>query len=94
MLGSRSAVCMWCPLTHLRVPTTPNPLVARRARPGPATPVTQSLNVHFKLEKGKYVRTHHRLDVQPTGRFLVNLALESAMARATFVKPSDTGLQD
>jgi hypothetical protein len=63
-------------------------------QPHTPTRVAQSLNIHFKLEKGKYVRTHHRLDVQPTGRFLVNLALESAMARATFVKPWDTGLQD
>ncbi|KAG1680431.1 hypothetical protein FOA52_015524 [Chlamydomonas sp. UWO 241] len=42
----------------------------------------------FKLQKGKYVRDHNRLDVLPTGRWLLNQQLESLL-KATYLGPSD-----
>lgn len=33
------------------------------------------LHVHLQLHKGKYVRDHSRLEVQPTGRYFLNMML-------------------
>lgn len=41
--------------------------------------VVTALVVQFKLERGKYVRNHNRLDVQPTGRWLLNQQLDSLL---------------
>eukprot|EP00195_Chlamydomonas_chlamydogama_P015270 CAMPEP_0202892960 /NCGR_PEP_ID=MMETSP1392-20130828/2628_1 /ASSEMBLY_ACC=CAM_ASM_000868 /TAXON_ID=225041 /ORGANISM="Chlamydomonas chlamydogama, Strain SAG 11-48b" /LENGTH=145 /DNA_ID=CAMNT_0049577109 /DNA_START=120 /DNA_END=557 /DNA_ORIENTATION=- len=53
--------------------------------------VVTSVVVQYKLLKGKYVRDHNRLEVQPTGRWLLNQQLDQLL-RAKYVGP--TGLQD
>lgn len=58
-------------------------------RPSPA--LTGCPPARWPAEKGKYVRTHHRLDVQPTGRYLLNEMLTGCMAKAV---RADTGPQD
>lgn len=51
----------------------------------------QTVVLQYKLRGGKYVRHHNRLDVQPTGRWLVNQMLEN-LIKARYVGP--TGSQD
>eukprot|EP00197_Chlamydomonas_leiostraca_P012811 CAMPEP_0202861404 /NCGR_PEP_ID=MMETSP1391-20130828/2817_1 /ASSEMBLY_ACC=CAM_ASM_000867 /TAXON_ID=1034604 /ORGANISM="Chlamydomonas leiostraca, Strain SAG 11-49" /LENGTH=134 /DNA_ID=CAMNT_0049540791 /DNA_START=98 /DNA_END=502 /DNA_ORIENTATION=- len=53
--------------------------------------VVTSMVVQYKLNKGRYVRDHSRLDVTPTGRYFLNLQLDSLL-RAKYVGP--TGPQD
>lgn len=53
--------------------------------------VVTTVVLQYKLRGGKYVRDHNRLDVQPTGRWLVNQMLEG-LIRARYVGP--TGSQD
>lgn len=53
---------------------------------------TTASSSSLAAEKGRYVRNHHRLDVQPTGRYLLNEMLTGCMAKA--VRVADTGLQD
>lgn len=49
--------------------------------------VVTSVIVQFKLLKGKYVRDHNRLEVLPTGRWLLNQQLESLL-KATYLGPA------
>lgn len=53
--------------------------------------VVTTVVLQYKLRGGKYVRDHNRLDVQPTGRWLVNQMLED-LIKARYVGP--TGNQD
>lgn len=53
--------------------------------------VVTGLVLKYKLVKGKYVREHNRLEVQPTGRYFVNMMLDN-LIKATYVGP--TGNQD
>ncbi|KAG2451376.1 hypothetical protein HYH02_003978 [Chlamydomonas schloesseri] len=53
--------------------------------------VVTTVVLQYKLRGGKYVRDHNRLDVQPTGRWLVNQMLEN-LIKARYVGP--TGSQD
>ncbi|GLC44090.1 hypothetical protein PLESTB_000930500 [Pleodorina starrii] len=53
--------------------------------------VVTTVVLQYKLRGGKYVRDHNRLDVQPTGRWLVNQMLEG-LIKARYVGP--TGNQD
>ncbi|KAG2485848.1 hypothetical protein HYH03_015431 [Edaphochlamys debaryana] len=53
--------------------------------------VVTTVVMQFKLRGGKYVREHNRLDVQPTGRWLVNQMLDN-LIKARYVGP--TGMQD
>jgi hypothetical protein len=53
--------------------------------------VVTGLVLKYKLVKGKYVRDHNRLEVQPTGRYFVNMMLDN-LIKATYVGP--TGNQD
>mmetsp|Transcript_13794 Transcript_13794/g.24151 ORF Transcript_13794/g.24151 Transcript_13794/m.24151 type:complete len:161 (-) Transcript_13794:243-725(-) len=53
--------------------------------------VVTATYVQMKLQKGQYVRDHSRLDVTPTGRWVLQQHLNSLL-KATFVGP--TGLQD
>ncbi|PNW75053.1 hypothetical protein CHLRE_12g498700v5 [Chlamydomonas reinhardtii] len=53
--------------------------------------VVTTVVLQYKLRGGKYVRHHNRLDVQPTGRWLVNQMLEN-LIKARYVGP--TGSQD
>ncbi|GAX79361.1 hypothetical protein CEUSTIGMA_g6803.t1 [Chlamydomonas eustigma] len=48
--------------------------------------VVTSVVVQFKLRQGKYVREHNKLEVLPTGRWLLNLQLESLL-KATYIGP-------
>ena len=36
--------------------------------------VVTGVTVHMKLHNGKYKRHHSRLDVQPTGRYFLNVS--------------------
>ncbi|GIL70704.1 hypothetical protein Vretimale_3814 [Volvox reticuliferus] len=56
-----------------------------------ASYVVTTVVLQYKLRGGKYVRNHNRLDVQPTGRWLVNQMLED-LIKARYVGP--TGNQD
>jgi hypothetical protein len=53
--------------------------------------VVTGLVLKYKLVKGKYVREHNRLEVQPTGRYFVNMMLDN-LVKATYLGP--TGNQD
>lgn len=53
--------------------------------------VVTSLVLQYKLVKGKYVRDHHKLEVQPTGRYFLNIMLDT-LIKARYVGP--TGNQD
>ncbi|KAJ9523806.1 hypothetical protein QJQ45_020015 [Haematococcus lacustris] len=44
--------------------------------------------VQFKLQQGKYARDHSRLEVQPTGRYFLNLSLENAL-RGRLIEAGD-----
>lgn len=39
--------------------------------------VVRSVVLKYRLERGKYVRDHNRLEVMPTSRFFLNKMLES-----------------
>lgn len=39
-----------------------------------------SLVIQYKLVKGRYERSHHRLDVLSTSRYLLNRNLESVFS--------------
>lgn len=54
--------------------------------------VVTSVFIRYRLEKGKYVRDHSRLDVEPTGRWLLNKHLDGLMD-SSFIPPAE-GLQD
>jgi hypothetical protein len=41
--------------------------------------IVTSLVLHYKLQRGKYVRDHNKLKVQRTGRYLYNSFLTSLM---------------
>ncbi|GIL46965.1 hypothetical protein Vafri_3827 [Volvox africanus] len=56
-----------------------------------ASYVVTTVVLQYKLRGGKYVRNHNRLDVQPTGRWLVNQMLED-LIKARYIGP--TGNQD
>ncbi len=43
------------------------------------------LRQHVRLQ-GRYVRDHSRLDVTPTGRWLLNMSLENLL-RAKYIGP-------
>ena len=45
--------------------------------------VVSSLVVQYKLRKGRYERDHNRLEVQQTGRYLVNMYLNQCMQRGS-----------
>lgn len=47
----------------------------------------------MQLVKGKYVRDHSRLEVQPTSRYFLNIMLDNLIS-ARYVGPIDTGSQD
>jgi hypothetical protein len=53
--------------------------------------VVTSLVLQYKLVKGKYVREHNRLDVQPTSRYFLNIMLDN-LVQAKYIGP--TGSQD
>lgn len=53
--------------------------------------VVTSLLIQYKLVRGKYVKDHHKLEVQPTGRYFVNMMLEN-LIEAKYIGP--TGNQD
>lgn len=53
--------------------------------------VVTSLVLQYKLVKGKYVRDHNKLEVQPTGRYFLNMMLENLIS-ARYIGP--TGDQD
>jgi hypothetical protein len=53
--------------------------------------VVTSLVLKYKLHKGKYVRDHSRLEVQPTGRYFLNMMLDN-LIHGTYIGP--TGEQD
>jgi hypothetical protein len=42
--------------------------------------IVDSLVIQYKLVKGRYERSHHRLDVLSTSRYLLNRNLESAFS--------------
>jgi hypothetical protein len=48
--------------------------------------VVTALVLQFKLVAGRYRRDHSRLEVQPMGRFLTNLSLESAFSAKPYLK--------
>jgi hypothetical protein len=39
--------------------------------------VVSSVVLKYRLERGKYVRDHNRLEVQPTGRYFLNRMLDN-----------------
>lgn len=49
--------------------------------------------MQYKLNKGKYVREHSRLEVQPTGRYFLNMMLDSLLVKGRYIGPagSDAG---
>uniref|UniRef100_A0A383W444 Uncharacterized protein n=1 Tax=Tetradesmus obliquus TaxID=3088 RepID=A0A383W444_TETOB len=55
--------------------------------------VVTRLELTFKLVKGRYVRDHSRLEVQPTGRYFLNMMLDN-LIHGTYVGPADCGQQD
>ncbi|PNH09597.1 hypothetical protein TSOC_003755, partial [Tetrabaena socialis] len=56
-----------------------------------ASYVVTTVVLQYKLRGGRYVREHNRLEVQPTGRWLVNQMLNN-LVQARYVGP--TGKQD
>jgi hypothetical protein len=48
--------------------------------------IVTALVLQFKLVAGRYRRDHSRLEVQPVGRYLTNLALESAFRAKPYQK--------
>jgi hypothetical protein len=53
--------------------------------------VVVALVLQFKLVKGRYRRDHSRLEVQPVGRFLTNLALAASFQAKPYLKQRDGG---
>lgn len=53
--------------------------------------VVTGLVLQYKLQRGKYVRHHSRLEVQKTGRFFLNQMLNN-LIQATYM--GETGKQD
>lgn len=53
--------------------------------------VVTSLVLRYKLVRGRYVRDHNQLDVQPTGRYFLNMMLDN-LVKARYIGP--TGTQD
>lgn len=51
--------------------------------------IVTALVLQFKLVAGRYRRDHSRLEVQPVGRYLTNLALESAFRAKPYQKKKD-----
>lgn len=45
--------------------------------------IVDSLVIQYKLVKGRYERSHHRLDVLSTSRYLLNRNLESAFTASS-----------
>jgi hypothetical protein len=55
--------------------------------------IVTALVLQFKLVAGRYKREHSRLEVQPMGRFLTNLQLESAFRAKPFKGSKGGGKQ-
>ena len=43
--------------------------------------VVEARSEQFRLERGRYVRSHQRLDVQPLGRWFLNGRLDGLLAQ-------------
>lgn len=54
--------------------------------------VVTSLVLQYKLQRGRYVREHSKLQVLATGRFFYNEYLSAMMDKSP--KDGDTGKQD
>ena len=64
----------------VRPMASPHPLRARDLQVAGQDYIVDSLVIQYKLVKGRYERSHHRLDVLSTSRYLLNRNLESVFS--------------